>query len=72
MELLEIERERRLPREEAASWLRQLADSLSRHNEVEFVREGLRYHVDVPDDVTMNVEIEVGGDDNEIEIEISW
>ena len=72
MELLEIERERRLRREDAASWLRRLADSLSRHNEVEFVREGLRYHVEVPDDVTMNVEIEVGGDDNEIEIEITW
>lgn len=72
MELLEIERERRVRREEAATWLRQLADSLSRHNEVEFVREGLRYHVEVPDEVTMSVEIEVGGDDNEIEIEISW
>lgn len=72
MELIEIERERRLGREEAAAWLRSLADSLSRHNQVEFVREGLRYHVDVPDEVTMSVEIEVGGDDNEIEVEISW
>ena len=71
MELIEIERERRLRREEAAAWLRALADGLSRHNEVEFVRDGIRYRVDVPDEVTMNDEIEVG-DDNEIEVEISW
>lgn len=72
MELIEIEQERRLRREEAAAWLRSLADSLSRHNEVEFTREGIRYRVDVPDEVTMSVELEVGGDDNEIEVEISW
>lgn len=71
MELIEIERERRLRREEAADWLRVLADGLARHNEVEFVRDGITYRVDVPDEVTMNVEIEVG-DDNEIEVEISW
>lgn len=72
MELIEIEQSRRLRREEAAAWLRSLADSLSRHNEVEFTREGVRYRVDVPDEVTMSIEIEVGGDDNEIEVEISW
>ena len=38
MDLLEIEDARRLRREEAAAWLRQLADSLARHNEVEFTR----------------------------------
>ncbi len=71
MDLIEIEQERRLRREEAATWLRTLADSLARHNEVEFVREGIRYRVEVPDEVTMSVELEVGGD-NEIEIEITW
>ena len=72
MELIEIEQERRLRREEAAAWLRSLADNLSRHNEIEFKREGLSYRVDVPDEVTMSVEIEIGDDENEIEIEISW
>lgn len=72
MDLIEFEQERTLRREEAAAWLRQLADSLSRHNEVEFVREGLKYRVDVPDQVTMEVEIEIGGDERKIEVEISW
>lgn len=72
MELLEIENERRLRREEAAAQLRALADSLSRHNEVAFRRDGLDYRVAVPDQVTMSVEIEIGDDSSEIEVEISW
>lgn len=71
-ELLEIQDERRLSREQAAAWLRSLADSLARHNEIEFVREGIRFSVDVPDEVDMEVEIEIESDDNSIEIEISW
>ena len=71
MELLEIEDERRLSREEAAKWLHRLADSLERHNEVEFVREGIRLRVEVPSEVAMEVELEVG-DESSIEIEISW
>ena len=49
MDLLEIEDTRRLRREDAAAWLHQLADSLARHNEVEFMRDGLRFRVAVPD-----------------------
>jgi amphi-Trp domain-containing protein len=72
MELIEIEHERQLTREQAAAWLRSIADGLSRHNEVAFEREGLTFRVDVPGEVTMSVEIEVGDDGNEIEIEITW
>ncbi len=72
MDLIEIEKERRLGREEAAAWLRELADSLARHNEVEFVQEGLRYRVKVPDEVDVEVELEVAGDSSSLEIEISW
>lgn len=72
MELIEVETERTLQREEAAAWLRTLADSLSRHNEVDFMRDGLKFRADVADQVTMSVEIEIGADGNEIEIEINW
>jgi amphi-Trp domain-containing protein len=58
-------------REAAAAQLRELADQLSRHNQVEFVREGLRYVVRVPDEVELKLEIEIGAE-SEIEIEISW
>ena len=53
MELIEIEDERRLSREEAAKWLHRLADSLERHNELEFVHRGMRTRVDVPADLDL-------------------
>lgn len=72
MDLIEIEEERQLRREEAAAWLRKLADSLSKHNELEFDREGLRYRIDVPDQIEMEVELEIGEDGTSLEIELSW
>lgn len=72
MDLLEIEDTRRLRREDAAAWLRQLADSLARHNEVEFVRDGLRFRVAVPDELEFEVELEVEDDGTKLEIELSW
>ena len=60
-----------LSREAAAARLRQLADQLARHNQIEFVREGTRYSVTVPDEVKLKVEIEIG-DENEIEFELTW
>jgi amphi-Trp domain-containing protein len=62
----------RLRREDAAARLRQIADELSRHNELPFVRDGVRYTLDVPDEVEFTLEIEVGEDGNEIEIELTW
>ena len=71
MDLLELEQKQKLSREAAAEKLRALADALSRHNSVEFVKNGQRITVDVADEVEMSVEIEVG-DYKELEIEIKW
>jgi amphi-Trp domain-containing protein len=71
-ELVEVTEEQTLTREAAAARLRALADQLARHNQVEFVRDGLRYTAKVPAEVTLSVEIELGDDGSEIEIEISW
>lgn len=70
-DLLEVTEKQMLTREAAAARLRELADQLARHNQVAFTREGLRYTVEVPDEVELSVEIEVG-ESSEIEIEISW
>ncbi|MFA9563965.1 MAG: amphi-Trp domain-containing protein [Acidimicrobiales bacterium] len=72
MDLIEIEAKRHLSREEAADWLRNLADSLSRHNDIEFEREGVRYEVAVPDELLMEIELEIGDDGTELEIEFHW
>ncbi len=72
MKLIEIETKQELEREAAAAVLREIADSLARHNDLEFVRDGLRYTVDVPKIVELEVEIEIGDDGSSLEIEISW
>ena len=71
MDLFEMDETQTMTREEAAARLRALADSLSKHNSVEFSREGGRVTVAVPDEVRLKVEVELG-DDNEIEIELTW
>jgi amphi-Trp domain-containing protein len=71
-DLIDFEQERTLSREDAAAWLHQLADSLARHNSFEFVREGLKYTVKVPNEVELEVEIEIGADGTSLEIEINW
>ncbi len=72
MDLIEHVVEERLSRETAARRLRELADELSRHNEVPFLRDGVRYSVKVPNDITYSLEIEVGERGSEIEIELKW
>lgn len=60
-----------MTREEAAAKLRDVADSLSKHNSIEFLRDGGRVTVAVPDEVRLKVEVELG-EDNEVEIELTW
>ncbi len=60
-----------MSREDAAARLRALADSLAKHNSVEFARDGGRITVAVPDQVALKVEVELG-DSNEVEIELTW
>lgn len=71
-ELLEIENERTLSREDAAAWLRDLADQLARNNQLQFRQDGLKYTVRVPAEVTMEVEMEVEGDGAKLEVELHW
>jgi amphi-Trp domain-containing protein len=71
MDLFEIGETRRVRREEAAARLHALADALARHNEVEFERANRRITVAVPDELDLKVEVELG-EDNELEIELTW
>ena len=71
MDLFETEGTQRMSREDAAKRLHEIADVLARNNQIELEKDGRRITVAVPDEVELNVELEVG-DDNELEIEISW
>jgi amphi-Trp domain-containing protein len=72
MDIMEVSQRDRLSREDAAARLRTLADMLARHNDVEFDRGGMHFKVHVPDEVDFKVEIEIGDDEREIEIELTW
>jgi amphi-Trp domain-containing protein len=72
MDLLEIDETRHLRREAAAAQLHALADALARNNAVEFDRAGRRVTVSVPDEVDLKIEVELGDDEGELEIELTW
>jgi amphi-Trp domain-containing protein len=72
MDLLEIEEKHAMRREDAAKLLHRIADTLDRQNDVQFVREGLKFAIDVPDQVEVELELEVGDEGTSFEIEINW
>ena len=71
MDLFEIDDTQRVRREEAAARLHALADALARNNAIEFQRGDRRITVRVPDEVDLKIEVELG-DDNELEVELTW
>lgn len=72
MDLMEISAKQKMRREDVAELLHKLADSLSRHNAVDFKQKGINVHVKVPDEVTVEFELEIESDESSIEVEISW
>ena len=72
MELMEISRKRKMGREEVAQLLHKLADSLARHNALDFTENGVKVNIKVPDVVSVELEVEIESDESSIEIEISW
>lgn len=69
---MRLSRKETLKREEVAERLRKLADMLARHNEVEFERGGVKFTVNVPDEVQLKVELDIETDERELEIELTW
>jgi amphi-Trp domain-containing protein len=72
MDIFEVEQKERLSREEVAARLHNLADMLARHNDIEFDRGGMRFTVRVPEEIELKLELEVGSDKRELEIELTW
>ena len=73
MEIFEVEQEETVSRKEAATHLRRIANLLSSdEDEVTFERGGIRFEVHVPDELSFKVELEMGTDERELEIELKW
>lgn len=67
----DAEHRARVRREEAAARLHALADALASDNEVAFERGSMRITVHVPDEVDLKIEVELG-DENELQVELTW
>lgn len=75
MDVFEVEKTEMVDRKEAAAQLRRIADLLSGDDEaIGFDRNGMRFSIHVPDRLRLKVELEIGADeqDVELEIELKW
>jgi amphi-Trp domain-containing protein len=72
MDNFEVERQETITRQEAATRLRRIANILSGEEEAAFERGGMRFEVQLPDELDFKVEIEMGSEEHELEIELKW
>jgi amphi-Trp domain-containing protein len=73
MSTFEVERREKVSRKEAATRLRRIANLIGGEDEdVKFERGGMQFELTVPAELEMKVELEVGGEENELEIEFTW
>jgi amphi-Trp domain-containing protein len=69
---LELERKESLSRAEAAKRLSTFAEALAAGGKVELDLGGTSLSLHVADDVRMEFEVEVKGDEIEVEMELTW
>lgn len=73
MNKFEVEKKEVLDRKEVATRLRHIANILATEgDEVEFERDGMEFKVAIPERVNLKLELELGDDENELEIELTW
>jgi amphi-Trp domain-containing protein len=72
MDIIEVEQKETVSRQEVATRLRRLATMLAKSNDIKFEQGGVAIAVHVPDEVQLKVEVEVGTDERELEIELKW
>jgi amphi-Trp domain-containing protein len=73
MSPFEVEKRETITRDEAATRLRRIANLLSgEEEEVEFERGEMKFELEIPEQVQWKVELEIGDEENELEIELKW
>jgi len=73
MDTFEVEQRETLTRDEAATRLRRIANLLSGEGEeIEFGRNGMDFKIAIPEKIEWKVEVELGGEESELEIELKW
>ena len=72
MPKLKFEQKENMSRAEAAARLAAIADALASDVEFELERGGEKLEFDVPDQVRFELEVEIDGNETELEVEIKW
>ena len=72
MPKLKFEQKENLSRAEAAARLSESADALGSEAEFELERGGEKLEFNVPDQVRFELEVEIDGNETELEVEIKW
>ena len=72
MEPIKIESKQTLSRQDVAAFLSELATQLAGSDEVELDRQGVHFEFGVPDEVELEVELEIEDGKTELEIELHW
>ena len=69
---MELTRKEALTRQEAANWLAAFAIALAHGGHVQVDLGGTTVRLHVPDDILSQFEVEVDGDELELDIELKW
>lgn len=69
---LEFERKQHLTRAEAAAWLRTLADAFAKGGHASLPIGPGTVNVELPEHLDAEMEVELDGDEMQIEIEFTW
>jgi amphi-Trp domain-containing protein len=69
---MELKRKESLTRQEAANWLAAFAIALAHGGHVQVDLGGTTVRLHVPDDILSQFEVEVDGDELELDIELKW
>lgn len=69
---MELKRKECLNRQDAANWLAALAVALTHGGRVQVDLGGTTVRLHVPDDILSEFELEVNGDELELDIELKW
>ena len=72
MPKMKFEQKENMSRTEAAARLSAIADALGSDAEFELERGGEKLEFDVPDQVRFELEVEIDGNETELEVEIKW
>jgi amphi-Trp domain-containing protein len=72
MSSIELKRKESLNRQDAANWLAALAIALAHGGQAQVDLGGTTVRLNVPDDVRTAFEVEIHGEELELDIELKW